>query len=148
MSPKSEPWIVRRVGKEYVVYNGVRMVAGWPAKIVAAQSLTEYTISGKKLARIRFGDDDPRWGNRPCLDCGVRKGQLHVPHCEYEKCPACGGGGCNCVTEELREPDEELSPAENEGMERRNRNLNRVTWVFVVIALLVLIRSILILFGI
>ena len=95
------------MSKKLVIHNGIKVTPDWPAKIEAAQALTHYTIDGQQFARIRFGDDDLRWGGKPCLDCAVLKGQLHVPDCEYEKCPACGeirAGGCSCDPEELREP--------------------------------------------
>ena len=86
------------------------MTADWPAKIEAAQLLTHYTIGGHKHPRVRFGEDDRRVGQNACPGCGVLKGQLHVPGCRYEKCPACGqrsNEGCICDTVELREPNEE-----------------------------------------
>jgi hypothetical protein len=98
------------MSKKLVIYNDVKVTEDWPVKIEAAQALTHYTIGGAKFGRIRFGDEDPRWGGKPCLDCAVLKGQFHVPDCEYEKCPACGAiraSGCSCDIEELREPDEE-----------------------------------------
>jgi hypothetical protein len=61
------------MGEKLVIYNGVKVSADWPAKIEAAQVLTHDTIAGRKFARIRFGDDDPRWGQKPCLDCAVLK---------------------------------------------------------------------------
>ena len=102
------------MSKKLVIFNGVKVTADWPAKVEGAQDLTHYTIGGEKFGRIRFGDDDPRWGAQPCRDCAALKGQFHVPHCEYEKCPACGeshAGGCSCDTVELREPGEDSSPA-------------------------------------
>jgi hypothetical protein len=131
--------------------NGVKVTADWPAKIEAAQTLTYYTIGKEKFGRIRFGDDYPGRGGKPCLDCAVLNGQFHVLDCEYEKCPACGqsmAGGCSCDIEELREPSDETSHDEVEARQRRVRNFNRVCWVFVVGALLALARSIALLFGI
>jgi hypothetical protein len=55
-------------------YNGVKMVADWPAKIKAAQQITNYTSTGRKYSRIRYGEDNSKWGERPCRDCGVIKG--------------------------------------------------------------------------
>jgi hypothetical protein len=31
-----------------------------------------------------------------CRDCGVKKGEYHVPTCEVERCPACGGEAISC----------------------------------------------------
>ncbi len=91
--------------KKMIIYNGVEMIEGWPAKIEASQRQAYYTIAGQTYPRVRFGDDDPRWGLRPCRDCGVLKGQFHVMNCEYEKCPACGRSiaGHTCKIEELSE---------------------------------------------
>ncbi len=91
------------MSKKKIIYNGVEMVEGWLARIEASQRQPYYTIGGRSYLRIRFGDDDPRWGERPCRDCGVLKGQFHVMNCEYEKCPACGNaiGGHTCRIDEL-----------------------------------------------
>jgi len=139
------------MSKNRVVHHGVKVSADWPAKIEAAQSLIHYTVGEQKFSRIPFGDEEARWGDKPCLDCAVIKGQFHVPHCEYEKCPACGesrAGGCSCDIEELREPGEEMSLGEIKAQQQRLRNFNKVCWVFIIGVLLVLARSILLLFGI
>lgn len=38
---------------------------------------------------------------RPCGDCGVQPGELHVQGCDMEGCPRCGGQAiaCNCIYE-------------------------------------------------
>jgi hypothetical protein len=35
---------------------------------------------------------------RPCHDCGVRRGELHLDGCDMEACPSCGGQYmcCDC----------------------------------------------------
>ena len=94
--------------EKYVIYNGVKMVEGWPERIKEAQQQTTYTIDGKEYKRIRYGEEDEDWGadNGPCHDCGVIKGQYHVPYvCDVERCPECGGQviGCDCHYEGDRE---------------------------------------------
>lgn len=76
------------------------MTPDWPAKIEAAQLQTKYEISGVLMDRVRYGDEDEDWGadRKPCHDCAVVKGQLHVVGCDAERCPTCGGQaiGCDC----------------------------------------------------
>ena len=61
------------------------------AEVELAQTLTHYPVGGGLLARTRYGDEC--FGRRPsmvpCHDCGVTKGQLHIPCCEVEECPNC-----------------------------------------------------------
>ena len=89
-----------------VTHRGVKMTEDWLDKIETSQKIEYYTCDGHKSQRIRFGADDPHWGDRPCRDCGVIKGEFHVLGCEYEFCPVCKqafAAGCECVIAELDE---------------------------------------------
>ena len=89
------------MSKEKVIYNGVPVHPDWPAKMEESQRTTFYVVDGKKLPRIRYGDETDDWHaeSGPCHDCAAIKGQYHaVAVCDVEECPACGGQviGCDC----------------------------------------------------
>ncbi len=89
--------------KKFVDYNGTTVIEGWPEKIEAAQEETTYIIDGTIYPRIAYGNEEEDWGANkgPCHDCAVIKGQLHVPGCDGERCPVCGGQAmcCDCEYE-------------------------------------------------
>lgn len=38
-----------------------------------------------------------RPGARPCHECGVAVGEVHVHNCLFERCPLCGGQYFSCM---------------------------------------------------
>ena len=81
-----------------------------------AQCEKTVVLSGKRYRRIRYGkeirhwnppmpdDFEVKWADiiaRPCHDCGVRRGELHLEGCDMERCPRCGHQYicCNCERE-------------------------------------------------
>jgi hypothetical protein len=87
-----------------ILYRGVPMIEGWPEKIKAAQDQLSYTLDGKPIARVPYGSEHDDWhaDTIPCHDCRVLKGEFHVPSCDVEECPVCGGQliSCDCPFEE------------------------------------------------
>ena len=87
-----------------VIHRGVSMTDDWPDKIRQAQQQPTVRIGGEEVERVRYGSEREDWGGDrgPCHDCGVIKGEFHVPGCDVERCPSCGGqlGGCDCDYED------------------------------------------------
>lgn len=75
-------------------HRGQRMVAGWPAKIRAAQRQTTITVEGHEYARVPYGAEQEPSAvlPDPCRDCGVLVGAFHVSPCCLEACPRCLAG--------------------------------------------------------
>lgn len=89
------------MAKKMIMFRGAEVIEGWPQKIQSAQLITTCHPNGKEMQRVRYGAEKAEWGadEKPCHDCGVIKGELHVPGCDVECCPSCGGQifGCECA---------------------------------------------------
>jgi hypothetical protein len=92
-----------------VLYRGVPMIEGWPEKIIAAQQIVSMHHQGRDVPRVRYGDEksDLRADTTPCHDCRVLKGEFHVPSCDVEECPVCGGQliSCDCEFEDYADKE-------------------------------------------
>lgn len=85
---------------KYVVYKGNLVAEGWPEEIEAAQRQTVHVIDGIAYDRVRYGEEGTHVSaDRPCHDCAVTRGQVHVPGCDMEHCPLCGGQWISCGCE-------------------------------------------------
>ena len=79
------------MARKRIVYQGIEMDSEWPQYIEGAQRDLKYTIGNSVYSYIRYGNESNDWGadSRPCPDCSVIKGQLHVRGCDIEECLAC-----------------------------------------------------------
>jgi hypothetical protein len=96
-------------GGKSITYRGVSMTEDWPAKIAEAQSSPTCEIDGEQVPRVRYGAEERDWGAdvRPCHDCGVIKGEVHVEDCDVERCAGCGEQRFNCDCEPFDDDDAE-----------------------------------------
>jgi hypothetical protein len=92
-----------------------------------AQREKTVILSGKRYRRIRYGNEIRHWNppmpddfkvkwaeiiTRPCHDCGIRRGELHLEGCDMETCPRCGHQYICCECQrEYEDEDAEISPA-------------------------------------
>jgi len=79
----------------------------WSRRICVAQRDTTRTIDGTTYKRVPYGREGRGWvpDARTCGDCAASRGQLHVPGCDLERCPACRGQMITCGCAKDSPPD-------------------------------------------
>jgi hypothetical protein len=87
--------------REFVTYRGAEVVKSFPAEIVRSQDEPTIDMHGEEWTRIRHGEEPglEEDHGRPCHDCAVIAGEIHVLGCDWEVCPRCFGQllGCGCA---------------------------------------------------
>src|SRR5215470_10485747 len=69
----------------------------WRQHFATAAMETTYWIGTKVYPRLPHPASCFSGGEMDCCpDCGAEVGELHIPGCDLERCPKCGGQAISC----------------------------------------------------
>lgn len=91
-----------------------------------------YLIRGHLYRPIFFGEEDDFWDfeeDDTCGDCGCHYGKQHLPNCDIERCPCCGGQmlSCDCgVIYSIDDTNKDDIPRLKHEQELQNAELDKM----------------------
>ncbi len=97
----------------------------------ASCNVAAFHREGRRFHMVPFGDESGRrTSSAQCGDCGVRRGGLHHPGCDLQRCPACGGQllSCGCLFDEDGPDSDDGLVTEPMGVDGNGLLIER-TWI-------------------
>lgn len=79
--------------------------------------MSKLLIHGILYEPVKVGDNGDWYENNPnatCGDCGEPFGKQHLPQCDIERCPACGGQLLSCDCGPVYDVEDNISEDEIE----------------------------------